>query len=93
MSHLKRMGMLLPDFEDVLRKRKKEGQNNMSRRLFEEIFEEEEWGVEDDDSEVETENEESYERAHLQTQENDLKKLKQGFKEKWGKIFLLLLKV
>ena len=41
----------------------------------------EERDVEDDDSEVDSENYKSCERPKLQTQEKDLKKLKQGFKE------------
>ena len=45
------------------------------------IIEEEERDVQPDDSEVEPEDGKSYERAHLQTQEKDLKTLKQAFKK------------
>ena len=45
------------------------------------IIEEEERDVDADDSEVETEDGVSCERAKLQTQEKDLKNLKQVFKE------------
>ena len=93
MSHLKRMVILLPVicqlsmiFKKFLVKRKEEGQNNMSRRLLKRSSKEEKDG-EDDDSEVETQNKESYERADLQTQENYLQRLNQAFKEEGVKYF------
>ena len=93
MSHLKRMVILLPVicqlsmiFKKFLVKRKEEGQNSMSRRLLKRSSKEEK-DIEDDDSEVETQNKESYERAHLQTQLKDLKKLKEAFKEEGEKYF------
>ena len=73
-------------FEKFLVKRKEEGQNNMSRRLLKRSSKEEK-DVEDDDSEAETQNKESYERADLQTQENYLQRLKQAFKEEGAKYF------
>ena len=51
------------------------------------IIEEEERDVDVDDSEVEPEDGESYERAHLQTQEKDLNNLKRVFKEKEKNIY------
>ena len=93
MSHLKRMVILLPVicqlsmiFKKFLVKRKEEGQNSMSRRLLKRSSKEEK-DIEDDDSEVETQNKESYERADLQTQENYLQRLKQAFKEEGAKYF------
>ena len=78
---------IIKDFEDVLSEKEKGRLEQYEQEAVEEIFEEEERDVENDDSEVETENEESYERAHLQTQLKDLKKLKEAFKEEGEKYF------
>ena len=93
MSHLKRMVILLPViyqlsmiFKKFLMERKEEGQNSMSRWLLKRSSKEEK-DIEDDDSEMETQNKESYERADLQTQENYLQRLKQAFKEEGAKYF------
>ena len=90
MSHLKRIVpvycQLSMIFKKFLVKRKEEGQNSMSRRLLKRSSKEEK-DIEDDDSEMETQNKESYERADLQTQENYLQRLKQAFKEEGAKYF------
>ena len=72
---------IINDFEDVLSDKESGRLKQYEDEAVDEIIEEEEWDVQADDSEVESEDGKSYERAHLQTQEKDLKTLKQGFKE------------
>ena len=72
---------IINDFEDVLSDKERGRLEQYEQEAVDEIIEEEEQDVQSDDSEVEPEDGESYDRAHLQTQEKDLKTLKQGFKE------------
>ena len=72
---------IINDFEDVLSDKESGRLKQYEDEAVDEIIEEEEWDVQADDSEVESEDGKSYERAYLQTQEKDLKTLKQGFKE------------
>ena len=72
---------IINDFEDVLSDKESGRLKQYEDEAVDEIIEEEEWDVQADHSEVESEDGESYERAYLQTQEKDLKTLKQGFKE------------
>ena len=72
---------IINDFEDVLSDKERGRLEQYEQEAVDEIIEEEERDVDDDDSEVEPEDGESYVRAGLQTQEKDLKKLKQAFKE------------
>ena len=72
---------IINDFEDVLSDKERGRLKQYEDEAVDEIIEEEEWDVQADHSEVESEDGESYERAYLQTQEKDLKTLKQGFKE------------
>ena len=72
---------IINDFEDVLSDKERGRLEQYEQEAVDVIIEEEERDVHPDDSEVEPEDGKSYERAHLQTQEKDLKTLKQGFKE------------
>ena len=72
---------IINDFEDVLSEKESGRLEQYEDEAVDEIIEEEEWDVQPDDSEVEPGDGKSYERAYLQTQEKDLKTLKQGFKE------------
>ena len=72
---------IINDFEDVLSDKERGRLKQYEDEAVDEIIEEEEWDVQADDSEVEPEDGKTYERAHLETQEKDLKTLKQGFKE------------
>ena len=78
---------IINDFEDVLSEKERGRLEQYEQEAVDEIIEEEEQDVQSDDSEVEPEDGESYDRAHLQTQEKDLKTLKQGFKEQGEKYF------
>ena len=78
---------IINDFEDVLSDKESGRLKQYEDEAVDEIIEEEEWDVQADHSEVESEDGESYERAYLQTQEKDLKTLKQGFKEQWEGYF------
>ena len=65
------------DFEDVLYEKESGRLEQYDDETVDEIIKEEEWDVQPDDSEVEPEDGKSCERAYLQTQEKDLKTLKQ----------------